>query len=263
MGRFAFAMQLLSVIRSHYDTDLKWLDLGEQAIDRALELNPAHPAALCARAQTLFTAARGFQNRKALRATCAALKVDSSYHNALHWRAVLLFHLGHYTQASRDLDDALRIDPPFVGSQVSKAQIALETGNAERFAELYERLLEQEPRMIHALLLSPLPSIWLGRLDEAQRKIQRTRANYPSEPQITAMEATVASLRGDFQLAESLADQSVAAESGTLHLHHAWHCAAGAYAICGKPEKAMTQLRRSADCGLPNYKLFSRDLSSG
>src|SRR4029453_18284701 len=54
-------------------------------------------------------------------------------------------------------------------------------------------------------------------------------------------------------------DQSVAAGSGTLHLHHAWHCAAGAYAICGKPEKASTQLRRSADSGLPNYKLFSTD----
>jgi hypothetical protein len=66
-------------------------------------------------------------------------------------------------------------------------------------------------------------------------------------------------LRGDFQSAESLADQSVAAGSGTLHLHHAWHCAAGAHAICGKPEKAMTQLRRSADAGLPNYKLFSTD----
>ena len=92
-----------------------------------------------------------------------------------------------------------------------------------------------------------------------EQKIQRTPANYPSEPQITAMEAAVASLRGDFQLAESLADQSVAAGSGTLHLHHAWHCAAGAYAICGKPEKAMTQLRRSAECGLPYYKLFSTD----
>ena len=210
-------------------------------------------------AQTLFTAARGFQNRKALRTTCAALKVDSSYANALHWRAVLLFHLGHYAQALRDLDDALRIDPRFVGSLVSKAAVPWKQGNAEQSAELYERILEQEPRMIHALLMSPLPSIWLGRLDEAQGKIQRTRANYPTEPQITAMEAVVASLRGDFQLAESLADQSVAAGSGTLHLHHAWHCAAGAYAICGKPEKAMTQLRRSADSGLPNYKLFSRD----
>ena len=69
----------------------------------------------------------------------------------------------------------------------------------------------------------------------------------------------IAALEGDFRHAEKLADESVAAGSGALHLHHAWHCAAGAYAVCGKAEKAVTQLRRCAEFGLPNYKLFSRD----
>jgi hypothetical protein len=43
------------------------------------------------------------------------------------------------------------------------------------------------------------------------------------------------------------------------HTHHTWHCAAGVYAMCGKPEKAMVQLQRCADLGLPNHRLFTID----
>ena len=38
-----------------------------------------------------------------------------------------------------------------------------------------------------------------------------------------------------------------------------WHDAAGVYTLCGKPEKAVEQLRRCAALGLPNYRLFERD----
>jgi hypothetical protein len=113
--------------------------------------------------------------------------------------------------------------------------------------------------MVHANVMSPAAYIWLGRLEDARRQVRRAREIFPAEPQLTASEATIAALEGDFQKAETLADESVAAGSGALHLHHAWHCAAGAYAVCGKAEKAITQLRRSAEFGLPNYKLFSTD----
>jgi hypothetical protein len=73
------------------------------------------------------------------------------------------------------------------------------------------------------------------------------------------MEAIAAALEGDFKRAENLADESLGEKSGRMHSHHAWHCAANAYALCGKHEKALTQLRRCASFGLPNYQLFSQD----
>jgi hypothetical protein len=45
------------------------------------------------------------------------------------------------------------------------------------------------------------------------------------------------------------------------HSHHTWHYCAGAYALCGRPEKAIAELRRCADLGLPNYRLFEMDPS--
>jgi TolB-like protein len=52
-----------------------------------------------------------------------------------------------WTHVARELNTDLVVegtilDPRFAGSLVSKAHIALETGNAEQSAELYERLLE-------------------------------------------------------------------------------------------------------------------------
>lgn len=44
-----------------------------------------------------------------------------------------------------------------------------------------------------------------------------------------------------------------------LHSHHTWFGAGAAYALCGKADKAIVQLRRSAGHGLPNYRLFSTD----
>ena len=81
----------------------------------------------------------------------------------------------------------------------------------------------------------------------------------PEEPQITSMEGLLAAHEGHFQRAEQLADEAVASKRSLTHTHHTWHCAAGVYALCGKPEKAMIELRRCAEMGLPNPRLFATD----
>ena len=37
------------------------------------------------------------------------------------------------------------------------------------------------------------------------------------------------------------------------------HTAAEVYALCGKPEKAMHELKRAAEFGLPNHRAFEND----
>jgi hypothetical protein len=44
-----------------------------------------------------------------------------------------------------------------------------------------------------------------------------------------------------------------------MHLHHALHCAAGVYALCGKTEKAIALVKRSVDLGLPNHRAYETD----
>jgi hypothetical protein len=67
-------------------------------------------------------------------------------------------------------------------------------------------------------------------------------------------------LEGDFRTAEQLADQACGdGQPVVVHAHHVWHYAADAYAVCGQTEKAIAQLRRCGDGGLPNYRLFNSD----
>jgi hypothetical protein len=43
------------------------------------------------------------------------------------------------------------------------------------------------------------------------------------------------------------------------HTHHTWHSCAAAYALIGRPDKAMRELERCASMGLSNYRLFEVD----
>jgi len=251
--------QVYQTISSMYDEDPKWIDLSERAIARTLDLDPVHPKALCARAQLLWSAPKGFQNLPALRAANAALKVDPRCEPALFWRAVILFHLGHYSQAARDLEDVLRIDPGSAPAHASLAHIALDTGRLEDADDFYGRAFEMEPRLLTAHVYRPLVQFLQGQFEKGRKQIQEARNIFPGESQLTAIEGIAAALEGEFNRAESLADRSLREESSRIHAHHTWHYAADVYALCGQTEKAFALLQRCAALGLPNYRLFSHD----
>ena len=81
----------------------------------------------------------------------------------------------------------------------------------------------------------------------------------PGEATLTSVEGLIAAHEGDFGRAEQLVDTAVESKKTLLHTHHLWHNAASAYAMCGKPDKAVKWLRGCANMGLPNYLLFDSD----
>jgi tetratricopeptide (TPR) repeat protein len=100
----------------------------------------------------------------------------------------------------------------------------------------------------------------MGRLADAQEKIRKARQMVPEEPQLNSLEALIAAYEGNFERAEQLADEACSENKKSVtHTHHTWHYAAGVYALCGKAEKALVELRRCAKLGLPNYLLFGSD----
>jgi Flp pilus assembly protein TadD len=122
-----------------------------------------------------------------------------------------------------------------------------------------QQALALEPALIHANVHAPLPPIYAGELGKAREQLRKARQMVPDEPQLTSLEGLILAREGDFKRAEQLADEAVANKRSVVHLHHSSHCAAGVYALCGKPEKAIAELKRCAETGLPNHRAFGKD----
>jgi serine/threonine protein kinase/tetratricopeptide (TPR) repeat protein len=249
--------QACAQMGSHLEPDPKWFELGERAIARALELDPVHCAALCARSIILWSPSRGFQNRPALRALNAALKIDPGKPTARHQRSAVLWHLGFLNAAEQDADELRGANPAM--AVMHQGAIALQRGDFSQSVELYARALELDPSGVLNHLLSPVAILWSGRIAEARVALDRARQMFPHESFGLGLEAIFAGLDGNAVRAEVLADEAAQSRQSMTHTHHTWHSCAAAYALSGKPDKAIDELERCASLGLPNYRLFQID----
>jgi len=190
------------------------------------------------------------------------LKVNPGRYNVRQYRAAILFHLGFYKEAERDAEEALLGNPGYALTLNCLGMIAHYRGRYSASHEFNERALALDPALVHANILAPMNPLLMGRIEEAREKIRRARQMIPEEPQLTAMDGLIAAYEGNFKLAEQLADEACTENRKSVtHTHHTWHISAGAYALCGKPDKAMFQLHRCSEFGLPNHPLFGSDPS--
>ena len=249
--------QACAQMGAHLDRDPKWFKLGEYAIARTLELDPAQCTALCAKSMILWSPSRGFQNRAALRALNAAIKIDPTRPTARHQRSALLWHLGFHDAAEKDANE-LQATSPALGL-MHQGAIALMRGEFDLSAEVYARMLEIEPNGVLNHLMAPVAVLFAGRLKEARQALGKARLLFPSESFSLGLESILEAIEGDRGRAETLADEAARSVQSLTHTHHTWHSCAAAYALIGRPEKAMYELRRCGEMGLPNYRLFGVD----
>ena len=167
-----------------------------------------------------------------------------------------------FVDAAAEDAEALQLaNPAFSFGAVHLSNIALIRGDFQQAADYIARALLLDPTQVLAHLNSPVPLLWAGRLAESRQALDKTRQMVPNESFVTGMEAIFSALEGNFGRAEALADEAAQSSRSLTHTHHTWHYCAGAYALSGKPEKALAELRRCADLGLPNYRLFEIDPS--
>ena len=249
--------QACAQMGAHLDPDPKWFELGERAIARSLELDPVQCTALCARSMIVWSPSRGFQNRAALRALNAALKIDPARPTARHQRSAILWHLGLLDAAERDAEE-LQSTNPTLGF-MHRGAIALQRGDFDLSAEFYARALELEPNGVLNHLLAPVAILYAGRLEEARLAIDKARRMFPAESFGLGLESILAAIEGDSRRAEVLADEAARSTYSMTHTHHTWHSCAAAFALIGKPNKAVHELERCAGMGLPSYRLFEAD----
>jgi serine/threonine protein kinase/tetratricopeptide (TPR) repeat protein len=243
----------------HLDPDPKWFVRAEEAVARTLELDPVNCNAFCAKGSILWSPARGFQIRPAFRALSAAITVNPNRYNARAIRSGVLFHSGFYEAAIVDSKESILANPGFALAHASLGFIAIYQGDFADADRYFEEALALEPALVHANVQLPLSAIYSNDLANAREKLAKARQMVPGEPQLESMEGLILAREGDFKRAEEFADKAAASTRSVLHLHHALHCAAGVYALIGKANKAIVEIKRCVETGLPNHRAFERD----
>ncbi len=256
-ARLAEACALIGVTQEPHP---KWLKRADHAIRRALRLDRHNAEVYCASGRVLWTPARGFKHRQALRALNEALQINPGCHAAQIWRCLILMHLGLLEDAKKGLLEALATHPEDALTLVFIGQTALYRGDFEEAEEFQERALRIDPANIWGNGFAPTTLLYGGHLSKAEEKIRMARQVLQDDPWLASCEALLCAKRGEKRKAEGLLRRSLQPAKSFLHTHHMWHTAAASYALLGNPAAAVKLLQRASAHGLPNYPVFRGEL---
>jgi len=255
-ARLAQAYVVMAVT---FEPSVRWIRLGDQAIRRALKLDPSNAQAYCERGRVLWTPARNFQNRVALRALGTALRLSPGCQPAKIWQSVIFLHVGMLEEAKQGLLSVLNADPGNTLSLVFLGQIAMYRWDYDEAEEYHLRAFHVDPTNIWAHLFYPTIAVYRGQLEPASERIRVARQLLPDDPWLRSCEALLWAKRGETGKANQLAHSALRGGKPLLHSHHLFHTAAAVDALVGNPARAIALLRKAGSTGLPNYPLFRED----
>ena len=242
-----------------FEPDADWTDVAEEAIERALSLDPTNVQARVGKGRVLWSPDRGFQNRAALEALGDAVRINPGSHQAMLWQALIFTHVGLLPEALEGLNEALTIEPDDPFTLNFAGQVHEFLGDYEQARRYQTLALSRDPGHQFALLFEPTSLVHLGNLDEAERSIHSAKKILGDDKMLFATEAMVWARRGDGERAEEHLRVAEAESKTVAHSHHAWHHIASTHALLDRPVEAIRWLEKAATMGLPNHPLFHKD----
>ena len=231
---------------------------AEHAARRALALDPSNSVAQCSHGLVLWSPARGFQNKAALRALSIAVKLNPSNLTARQWQSLIFMHVGLFDAAQNGLKAALAVRPNDATTVMFLGQLAMYQHRYDEADDYHARALGIDAAHTWSHVFYPVIPLYRGALADAERKLASAREVQRDDPWLTSCEALLWAKRGEASRAEQLLVSALRGKP-LFHTHHMWHTAAATYAVLGKSQRALSLLERAAAFGLPNYTLFRDD----
>ena len=242
-----------------FEPDADWTNVAEDAIERALSLDPTNVQARVGKGRVLWSPDRGFQNRAALEALGDAVRINPRSHQALVWQALVFMHVGLLREALDGLNEALTIEPDDPFTLNFTGQVHEFLGDHEQAGKYQALALSQDPTHQFAFLFIPTSLVHLENFDEAERSIRNAKKILGEDKMLVATEAMMWARRGDEGKARERLGVAEVGSKTVAHSHHAWHHIASTHALLGQPAEAVRWLEKATTSGLPNHPLFSMD----
>ena len=237
----------------------QWEVKAEEAVGKALQLDPELPAAHLAKARVLWRPSSGFQHEEAIAEVRRALAVNPNFGDAHYFMGTIYFHVGLLDEAMQQYKRADELNPK---NPIIKFSIGLLTLLHGRYDDAVT-IMEANPggpvrSWTECCIANAL--FFGGRTDEARARIEVAKAKYKDDGGILAsMQAVFFALDGDKTRAKEKIDEAIKIGEGFGHFHHTSHMIASAYALMDEPDSAMKWLAYTAENGYPNLTWFERD----
>jgi tetratricopeptide (TPR) repeat protein len=242
-----------------FDPDPQWYVQAEEAVGRALELDPTNAEAWVTRGRILWSPHNNFRHTEALRDFEKTHHLSSRPHDAPLWEGLVLLHVGLHDEARSCLFEALEEQPDDLIAMLSLGELATYVGDHATALEYYERTLALEPSHVYGNMFVPAGLLYMDDLGRAERALVTARNVVGKDSLLQSAEALLWAKRGESRRADEYVHRALKDLQSLSHAHHTRHYVAAALATMGQPERALEQLRLAAETGLPNYPLFLGD----
>ncbi|HET7842123.1 MAG TPA: protein kinase, partial [Terriglobia bacterium] len=137
-----------------------WILRAEKAVRKALALDRENADAQVARGRILWTPARKFQNRAALRALIDALRLKPGHLEAMTWRCLILMHVGILEEAKEGLAEAVAAAPDHTFALTFLGQTLLYMGKYDEAQDYFARALAIDPASVWANHFGPIGPLY-------------------------------------------------------------------------------------------------------
>jgi tetratricopeptide (TPR) repeat protein len=237
----------------------EWEVKAEEALAKALQLDPELPAAHLAKARVFLRPSSGFHYEETIAEIRRALAVAPNFADAHLGLGGAYFHVGLIEEALQQYKRADEIDP---GNSQAKFHMGMMALFQRRYNDAYPMMEENPMAMVRGWVECNIANalFFAGRTDEARTRIENAKAKYKDEGGILAsMQAVFFAAAGDKPRAEAKINEAIKIGEGYGHFHHTTHMIASAYALMDEPDLAMKWLAYTAENGYPNLTWFERD----
>jgi serine/threonine protein kinase/TolB-like protein len=236
----------------------EWKEKAEEAVERALSLDPNLGEAHVSRAMLLVTPAHGWQYEKAIQECRQGLALDPNLAEGHLTLGVVFDHVGLLDEALQQFQTATAINPAL-------AEAVFYTGATLMFSGKFQDALPFLRDGPFSQSIQALDYWELGRKQEAWALVRELVKADPQEKDVwvASVHTFLLADAGEGQEAEKRINEKILKQAEELkrygHFHHVANFVAGIYAQLNKPEQAVTWLQETAATGFPCYPFFEHD----
>ena len=252
-ARALFAFTHVLLIDSGMSNDTAWLYKAEAELRRALEDDPNS-----ARAHSALALVYMYQGRKELMPQEArrAMELDPDEKDGPNFLALYFQWNGEYDKAGALLERLLVAEPLFFPARLNLGDNLRQTGDPLGSIREQQKVLEQDPKNMPALLVLTLTRMTAGQTAEARETLEKALGLEPNNYPVRLLWALQLAIEGRRSEALSAMDADVLKYGEFIVLASN---VAEFYAALGDREKALGWLDRAVRAGDERAEWFERD----